>query len=175
MSMDEIATEAQHIPLDGDGVPVFLILPPAVQATYDRWMKECEQGWLATDDPAFVIKALTHTYLYRQPPRFWVTEAACTLATRHRTKGYATRAFNAAIRLTRYEVVRDAQRAGRSWDEAYEYAAEVLAPTRAAGESRTMKGAYLQVVGDLKRGRGGLYRVPQMPNRKLSDALDRKQ
>jgi hypothetical protein len=170
------------IPLAADGYPIFLILPPDVQVSYDRRMLRCKQGWQATGDPAFVIEASIHTYHFRQPPPLWLIEAVCSLGVKRRTKAYITRAFRAAIRRMRYEAVRDAKRTRavrdakrtRTWDEAYEHAAVVLAGTAGSGEAATMAADYKQVVADCKAGRGGLYISPDMPRRAVGDRLKQK-
>jgi hypothetical protein len=175
-------TDPHHgIPLAGDGNPIFFILPPGVQASYDRRMLRCKRGWKATGDPAFVIEALIHTYHFRQPPPLWVTEAACSLGVKRRTKTYITRAFNAAIRWMRYEVVRNAKREvvrnakrTRTWEEAYARAAASLADTAAKGKAATMEADYKQVVADFKAGRSGLYIPPRMPRRAVGDGLKQK-
>jgi hypothetical protein len=167
----------RRIARDADGNPIFFVLPPAMEASYGRKLRRCEAGWRATGDPAFVIEAVILSYLHRQPLRLWQTEAMVTLATKRRTKGYATSALKAAIRLLRYQAVLKAKRrrarSGRPtpWDDAYEQAAEVLAGTGAAAKAATMKKAYCDVVDHIKTGRGGLYANPIMPRRKLGDAL----
>jgi hypothetical protein len=167
------------IPHDADGVPIFFVLPPDLRTSYNNKLARCERGWLATEDPAFAIEAFILTHLHRQPPLLWVTEAACSLAARRRTKGHIKRAIEAVIRRMRYEAVRDAhgggpKRGGLAWDQAYVRAAETLALTRAAAEPSTMEAVYKQVKRDLKQGRGGLYAMPKMPGRKLGDVLGRK-
>jgi hypothetical protein len=171
--MDE-ADDHFGVPRDADGVPVFFVLPAELQASYDKRMARCERGWQATGDPAFVSEAQILVHLHRQPPLLWLSEAICMLAVKRRTKGHVTRAFNAAIRRMRYEAVRDAKHEGRTWHEAYEHAADVLASTRAAAELSTMESAYKQVKRDLKQGRFGLYAMPKMSREKLGDVLSRK-
>jgi hypothetical protein len=166
-------TDTTKIPLAADGNPIFFILPPGVQASYDQRMLTCRQGWETTSDPAFAIEAYIYTHLFRQPPPLWVTEAVCSLAVRRRTKAYITRAFNAAIRWMRFEAVRDAKRT-RTWEDAYEHAAESLAGTAARGKGTTMKTDYNRVMADLKAGRSGLYIPPKMPRGALGDRLKHK-
>ena len=166
-------TDTTKIPLAADGNPIFFILPPGVQASYDQRMLTCRQGWETTSDPAFAIEAYIYTHLFRQPPPLWVTEAVCSLAVRRRTKAYITRAFNAAIRWMRFEAVRDAKRT-RTWEDAYEHAAESLAGTAARGKGTTMKTDYNRVMADLKAGRSGLYIRPKMPRGALGDRLKHK-
>src|SRR5262245_18384849 len=89
----------RHIPRDAAGDPIFFVLPPAMEASYERKLRRCERGWRATGDPAFVIEPQIQTFLHRQPPRLWLTEAAIALITKRRTKAHITRAFSAAIRL----------------------------------------------------------------------------
>jgi hypothetical protein len=163
------------IPRDANGDPIFLILPPAMQAEYDRKLAACWAGWEATKDPAAPLEALILAHCYRQTTtnHFWLVEAACTLMLKRRTKGYITRHYNATIRWMRYAAVRDAERTGLSWDDAYEDAAQKLANTNARGEARTMRGAYDEVIGDLRAGRGALYFfTPKIPN--LGGARTRK-
>jgi hypothetical protein len=71
----------------------------------------------------------------------------------------------------RYEAVRDAERAGLSWDAAYADAAKLLAGTRAAGQPRTMKADYIEVKADLNDGRGARYFIPKMPRKELGAVL----
>jgi len=153
------------IPRDSSGLPIFFILPPGVQASYDQKMKQCERGRQATRDPLAFAEALTRACLHRQPPPEWVHEAGWVLATKRRGKEHAKRAREAAVRLQRYLAVRDAhKRDGLSWERAKDRAAEVLASTSAAAEPDTMWKVYKQVNKDLKSGRGGLYFMPQMPS-----------
>jgi len=176
--MDEVDGRS-GIPCDANGVPIFFVLPPELRASYDKKLARCEAGWRATGDPAFAVEAIVLTHLHRQPPLLWVTEAVCSLATKRRTKGYVTRAFNAGIRRMRYEAVRRAhgggpKRGGLTLEAAYQRAVENLAPTRAAGKSDSMEGGYKKVKRDLKQGRLGRYAVPKMPRKKLGDVLRRE-
>ena len=176
--VDEI-DDHPGIPRDADGVPIFFILPPAKRASYDKKLARCEVRWRATGDPAFAIEAYVLTYLHRQPPALWVTEAVCNLGTKSRTKGYVTRAFNAGIRRMRYEAVRDAhgggpKRGGLTWTAAYDRAAENLAQTPAAAGRDSMEADYKKVKRDLKQGRFDRFGVPKMPRKKLGDVLRRK-
>src|SRR5262249_635115 len=164
MATDE--TDDHHgIPRDSSGLPIFFILPPGVQASYDQKMKQCERGWQATRDPLAVAEAVTWACLHRQPPPAWVHEANWVVATKRRGQAHAKRAHEAAVRLMRYQAVRDAHyKDGLFWNDAYERATEVLAlHPWAAAKSGTMKAAYIQVKKDLKSGRGGLYFMPKMP------------
>lgn len=172
-------TDDDHtgIPRDADGVPVFLILPPAIRASYESKMARCERGWRATRDPAFIAEAKTWSHFHRQPDPLWLSEAVIELCAKRRTKGYKTRVHNAAIRQMRFEAVRDAVRDGMLWKAAYAEAVEELANTRAAGKWPTMKKAYDNVMRDRKNGRGDRYLaplVPLVPHRKLGDGLKRK-
>ena len=138
------------------GIPVFLTLPAGVQASYDRKMKSCEAGWRATGDPWAVAEAHTLTLLHRQVPPAWLDDAVWALAVKRRTKAHAKRAQEAAIRLMRYEAVRDAHGLdGLSWEEAYEHATEILADTPAAAGPDTMRKVYATVKKHLKKGRWG--------------------
>ena len=153
---------------------------------YERHLARCEDGWRATGDPGFIREAQIWTHLYRQPPLLWLSEAVIELATKRRTKGYATRVFRNAVKQMRFEAVRAAvqkvmpratQKAkpkAPTWDEAYEIAAAQLAGTRAAGKAGTMKAAYVEVNRDRKTGRGGLYLEPLEPRKKLGEALKRE-
>src|SRR5215831_2303763 len=85
-----------------------LVLPGGVRESYDRKMRNCEAGWRATGDPWAVAEAHTLTFLHRQVAPSWLDEAVWALAVKRRTKKYAKRAQERAIRFLRYEVVRDA-------------------------------------------------------------------
>jgi hypothetical protein len=95
-----------------------------------------------------------------------VDEALWILATKRRGQEHAKRAREAAVRLMRYQAVREAHyRGGLGWNQSYEHAAEVLADMPwAAAEPDTMKKAYFKVLKDLRSGRGGLYFMPQIPS-----------
>jgi hypothetical protein len=159
--------EYGHIPRDAEGDPVFLILPGALRAKYDRWMADCRAGWLETGDPWAVSSAHTMTVIYRQVSPDWLDEAIYRLADKRRTKAHAKRAREAAVRLMRYMVVRDAHDVdGLSWDKAYERASDFWASFPvAAAEPDTMKKAYQAVKRDLKAGHNGRYFTPQKQNR----------
>ena len=161
-------TDDDHpgIPHDADGNPIFLILPPDMQAEYDRKLEMCRAGWQATDDPAAPMEALVLAYCYRQPPQFWFVEAACMVMSKRRTKRYMTRRYNATIKWMRYEQVRHAVREeGLHWPQAYRRAAERLAKTTAKAEWPSMKADYDEVARDIKQGRGALYVfMPKTPN-----------
>jgi hypothetical protein len=159
-----------NIPRDANGDPVYLILPDDIRRSYARYMLSCEAGWRETGDPAFVAEAQTWTHYHRQPIPAWLHEAVWALALRRRGRAHAARAKAAAIRLMRYQVVRDAQRRGLTWEAAYVHAADVLKQTNARGEPDTMKAAYITVKMDLKAGRHGLYSTPKLPRKKLGDA-----
>lgn len=174
MAADQIDDDHRGIPRDANGVPIFLNLPPAIRAKYSRKLGRCEAAWRATSDPAFLIEAMILTFLHRQPLELWLSEAVCDLLPKRRTKGHVTRAYNAAVRRMRHDAVIDARRRGATWENAYEGAAEALAGTRAAGKADTMKAAYIEVKADIAAGRGALYRMPKMPNKKLGDAVGRK-
>jgi hypothetical protein len=104
-----------NIPRDADGKPVFFILPPGMRVSYERKMRQCELGWQATRDPAFVTEAQIHTHLHRQPPLLWLTEAIIALNTKRRTKDDAKRAIEAQTRWMRYDAVRTAKEHGLRW------------------------------------------------------------
>jgi hypothetical protein len=182
MAATELTPDDPHynIPRGRDGSPIFFILPPAVQRDYDQKLARCERGWHATKNPGFIKEAQIWTHLHRQPPLLWLSEAVIALAERRQGKGHATRALRAAIRLMRYQAVLRAPRPGTydvqtgrriTWDDAYEYAAQALAKTRACGKASTMKEDYRQVRKDFKEGRSGLYYQPLPAFRKLSDVL----
>ncbi len=157
------------VPCDADGNPDFLIIPPGMQAEYDRTLAACRVGWQATGDPAALMEALVLSCLYRQPPPLWLVEAACMVMSKRRTKRYMTRRYNATIKWMRYVAVRDAVGAGFQWQSkhgqnAYERAAEQLAGTKAAAQSPSMKAHYDEVARDLKQGRSALYvYTPKIP------------
>jgi hypothetical protein len=167
-------TEIQEIPRDANGKPIFLILPPGVQASYDRKMKNCETGWTATGDPWAVAEAHTWAHLHRQPSSAWLDDAVWALACQRRTKRHAKRAREAQIRIARYDTVRAARlikdpktKKKLSWTKACELAAENLAdkPDLAADSEKMWK-AYKQVKKHLKEGRGGLYFTPKEQRRR---------
>ncbi len=83
---DDDHRDHRVIPGDADGNPIFLILPAGVQASYDRKMKACEDGWRATGDPWAVAEAHTLTLLHRQVPPAWLDDAVWALAIQRRTK-----------------------------------------------------------------------------------------
>jgi hypothetical protein len=170
---DQTDDNHEGVPRDADGVPIWFRLPPDIRAKYGRKLERCRVRWRATHDPAFVVEALILSLLHRQPQELWLTEAACDLALKGRTKGYRTRAYNALKRLMRYRAVRDAK-PNRTWEEAYDRAAEDLAKTTAKGEPDTMRDDYFKVAKDLREGRGGLYGMPKLPNKRLSDAVGRR-
>jgi len=159
--MDEVNSHP-GIPCDADGIPIFFVLPPSIKARYDEKMRRCEARWRATSDPAFVSEALRLTGWHRQPPAPWVVEAACGPIAARRTKKHTTRAYNAAVRLRRYEAVRAARAGGLTWEEAYKCASEVLEQTPARGKWPSMKASYETVTRDLKQGRfAARYGIPK--------------
>jgi hypothetical protein len=179
-------TDPHHgIPLAEDGNPIFFILPPGVQASYDRRMLNCKQGWKATGDPGFVREARIWAFFHRQPDPLWLTEAVIALAERRGGKGHAKRALAAARDLMRYEAVCAAPQPGSccdlaterlwTWKDCFEFAAKGLAGTCGAGKWPTVKTSYQRVKRDLKGGRGGLYLRPlPTSGRKFSDAIKRQ-
>ena len=173
--IDDASDPHRDIPKDAKGEPIFLVLPDQMRARYERRLTQCEAGWRASHDPAFVSEAQILTHLHRQPPALWLSEAVIELAARRRTKGDATRILNNAIRQLRYKAVREAKaKPGTSWNAAYAAASEALAGTGAAGEPRTMKGAYRDVNNDRKNARGARYLTPLLPQAKLGEVLKRK-
>ena len=171
----EITPDDPHynLPRDADGMPEYFILPDGVRRTYERWMRAEEAGWRETGDPTFAATANSLAIFHRQPPPMWTHEAFWVVALGRRGKRHAARAKAAAIRLMRYQAVRDAQRSGLTWDEAYVRAAEVLKDSYARGEPDTMRTDYCTVKTDLKNGRHGLYSHPHLPQGELGDALKR--
>ena len=162
-----LGPEYEHIPRDASGNPVFLILPAGVRATYDRWMKNCRDGWLATEDPWAVTEAHFLTMIHRQVSPLWLDEAIHNLADKQRTKAHAKRAREASIRLLRYSAVRDAKRDGMTWEASYAEAERVWASNpQVAATADVMRKAYVAVKKDLKAGRGGRYFTPKKQNRK---------
>jgi hypothetical protein len=163
MARTKLRPAAPH-PAHDERAP--LVLPPGVQANYDRKMKSCELGWQQTGDPWAVAEAHTLTALHRESPPAWLDDAVWTLAVNRRTDDHARRASEAAVRFLRYEAVRDAHRIdGLSWPRAYERASEILAHTPAAAEPERMGKAYKKVKRDLKAGRGGRYFTPKQQRR----------
>ena len=130
---------------------------PRSQANYDRWMKNCKDGWRATGDPWAVAEATTCTFTHQQVMPPWLYDAVLSLVNKRRTKKQVQRAREAAIRFRRYEAVLDARKLGLSWKKSYERAAETRANTPAAAEAETIWDSYKQVKKDLEKGRGGLY------------------
>jgi hypothetical protein len=147
---------------DHDDDQVAWILPPGIQTSYDRKMKLCKAGWQETGDPWAAAEASTLATLHRQLPPAWVDEAMWALACAGRTKDHAWRARERAIRLMRYQAVRDAHRDGMSWEKACEHAAKAYASNlEIAATPDQMWKAYKRVKKDLKKGRGGLYFTPK--------------
>ena len=150
-------------------VPQWMLGTPQIivnTANYDRQMKDCEAGWLATGDPSPVAEAQTLTRVHRQVIPAWLDDAVSSLANKRRTKKHAKRELEARIRFMRYKAVRDAhERDGLSWEKAKEHAVKVLVNTEAVGSSETMWDAYKQVKKDLKEGRSGLYFTPKRQHR----------
>ena len=150
-------------------VPQWMLGTPQIivnTANYDRQMKDCEAGWLATGDPSAVAEAQTLTRVHRQVIPAWLDDAVSSLANKRRTKKHAKRELEARIRFMRYKAVRDAhERDGLSWEKAKEHAVKVLVNTEAVGSSETMWDAYKQVKKDLKEGRSGLYFTPKRQHR----------
>ncbi|OLB69080.1 MAG: hypothetical protein AUI16_29725 [Alphaproteobacteria bacterium 13_2_20CM_2_64_7] len=105
----------RDIPKDANGDPIFFVMPDGVRASYERKLRQCEIGWLATDDPAFVTEAEILRHLHRQVSPLWLTEANIALNAKRRTKGHAKRAIEAHIRWKRYDAVRTAKEHGLRW------------------------------------------------------------
>ena len=163
MAKTKLRPAAPH-PAHDERVP--LVLPPGVQASYDRKMKSCEAGWQETGDPWAVAEAHTLTTMHRQSPPAWLDDAVWTLAVNRRTEGHAKRAREAAIRFMRYEAVRYAHHLdGLSWERACEHAVKVLADTPAAAGPELMWKTYKKVKKHLREGHGGRYFTPKQKRR----------
>jgi len=156
--------QLEKIPRDAAGDPIFLILPDRIRASYDRKLAACEAGWRETADPFAVSEAAILVHLHRQPLPRWLTEAVAMLADDRRGKAHAKRALEAAADSMRYQVVRDLNQDGETWEQAYALAADALAQTRARGSEHTMEAAYKRVKRALREGRGGRYFTPKIPN-----------
>src|SRR5262249_1158628 len=63
------------------------------------------------------------------------------------------------------------QRGWVTWPEAHELAAENLCRTEAKAEPDTMRKDYERVKRDLEAGRGGLYFLPKLPRKSLTEVL----
>jgi hypothetical protein len=183
----EITPDDPHygIPRDADGLPIFYVLEPDVRRDYNVKMSRCELGWSATRHPSFVKQAQIWLRLFRQPPPLWHSEAVIALCERREGKGHAKRLFRNAQALMRYHAVCAALvvvpprkccilKTGRvaRWRDVFEYAANAVAETRAAGAWPTVKKDYMRVKKDSKEGRGARYLTP-LPTfgRKLSDVV----
>jgi hypothetical protein len=133
---------------------------------------QCEAAW-REGEPLAVAEAATLSRLYRQPIPVWLDQAIVDLAMVRRSKHQAKRYLESRIHLARYEAVRDFKAGAlvqetdkttrrlppMSWDESYDRAAEILAGTQMAGDSRTMRESYCLVRRDLKAKRYGKYFV----------------
>lgn len=157
----------RNIPKDANGAPIFLILPPKLQARYEAQMARLKRGWDASHDPLFVVEAHTLARLYRQPSPQWLDEAIWVVATNRRTPEQTKRAAERAVHSMRYQAVRDAYKRGEvSWEQAKERAAEILAGVPdVAGEPETMWDSYKLVKRDLREGCGDLYIRPKPQRR----------
>jgi hypothetical protein len=102
-----VCADHHGIPRDADGAPIFLILPPGVLRSYQRKMRPCERGWRERQDPAAVAQAIVHVFLFRQVLPAWLADAVQVLAYSKRTDHDTQRARNAAVRLARFQAVRD--------------------------------------------------------------------
>src|SRR2546430_17433339 len=88
----------RDIPKDANGDPIFFVMPDGVRASYERKLRQCEIGWLATDDPAFVTEAEILRHLHRQVSPLWLTEANIGPQAKRRTESHAKRGIQAPIR-----------------------------------------------------------------------------
>ena len=111
----DLDTLHRDIPKDTNGDPIFFILPDDMRASYERKLRQCELGWQATDDPAFVIEAEILRHLHRQVSPLWLAEANIALNAKRRTKGHAKRAIENSIRWIRYDTLRTAKEHGLHW------------------------------------------------------------
>jgi hypothetical protein len=165
MAKTKLRSAAALNPAHDERVP--LVLPPGVQASYDRKMQSCEAGWRETGDPWAVAEAHTLTVLHRQSPPAWLDDAVWILAVNRRTATHAKGAHEAAIRFMRYEAVRDAHDLdGLSWDRACAHAVKVLAGTAAAAKFGRMWKSYKKVKRHLREGHGGRYFTPKQQQRR---------
>src|SRR6516165_6647035 len=190
-----------NIPRDAKGDPIFFILEPDIRRSYEHRHLACERGWSVTDDPAFIAEALIWSHLHRQPNPLWLTEAAVTVVLDRRTKTQANRVRERRVQWVRFTTVRDAKEQGLrwlqtrieavqhfvedaelraekirkrgwvTWEEARELAAEGLCRTEMKGEPDTMRKDYERVKRDLEAGRGGLYFLPKLPRKSLTEVL----
>jgi hypothetical protein len=130
----------------------------AETAQYTYGMTTCEEGWQATQDPAFIIDAQILAHRHRQPSPAWLTDAITGLLIKLRAKSFTTNVASRALNLTRWKAVHDGHYGkGLSWEKAYEFAADELTETEAAGEPRTMKSSYQKVTRDIRAGRSDVY------------------
>jgi hypothetical protein len=132
-------------------------------------MAQCEAAW-REGEPLAVAEAATLSRLYRQPIPAWLEQAIVELAMAGRSKRQAKRHVESRIHLERYEAVREfkigalvsegnmtLQLPAKSWDEAYECAAAMMAGTPMAGDIETMKASYCRVRRDLNAKHFGKY------------------
>jgi hypothetical protein len=157
------------IPRDAEGVPIFLILPPAVRESYERQLAACELGWRSGETLA-VAAAHTWACIYRQPSPKWLEQAIVDLAMKRRPKAQAKHHLEAMKRLARYITVRDLKvgiptiyepTGDQTWGETYALASARLKGTHAEGTPATIKKDYARVSLDLKAGRRGAYFILQ--------------
>ena len=169
--MDDLGPEYElheFIPKDANGDPVFFILPPEIRADYDRKMSTCETGWRETGDPLFAAEAITWVTSFRQVPPPWLDDAVYAVAIKRRTPSQAKAARERAAHVMRYMAVHFAKTRDKkldglpiSWEAAYAHAEKVTATSW-----ETCRQSYMSVKRDLEAGRGGLYAMPKMQNRK---------
>jgi hypothetical protein len=151
-----------YFPFDATGKPLVLIMEEGVaRKHYAAKMKACESAWRATGDPWAVAEAHTLTIIFRRVSPKWLDTAVWTLAEKSRGNASVKRADTTKRQVLRYYAVRDAHSSGLSWAKAYDWAADALAGTAAAGEPDTMHKAYNAVARDIKEGRAARYYVPQ--------------
>jgi hypothetical protein len=148
----------ENIPKDENGDPIFLILPPAMRAKYEKRMAGLERAWNATKDPAYFREANAWAHIYRQPTPRWLYEAGDALAAGRRTKQHDERYLDAQRHRLRYETVRDFREAGWTEDEALDKAVEELKGTIAFAARSTIKGSYDRMKREFKAKRFGHYK-----------------
>jgi hypothetical protein len=153
---DESDDDHRGIPRDERGVPIFLILPPALRAKYEAQMEVCRKGWEAGETLA-MAEATTLTFAHRQPIPAWLEAAIVKVAMARRPAAQARRHAELDKHFTRYRAVRSLKAAGLTWDKAYARAAKRLANTFAAGTDDTMAASYKEVLREIKAGRTGQY------------------
>jgi hypothetical protein len=148
----------RNIPKDGNGDPLYLVLPDDLRARYERKLAACEAAWRETKDPFMFAEACSLAFYHRQPLPPWLHEAAWAVAAGSRGKSHAKRALEAAVHLMRYLAVQEAKAKGVTWLEAYNHAAAT-----AACAPEAAKASYAMVKKDLRARRTGRYHTVKTP------------